>query len=134
MTYTLLFSVTDQIAHISFNRPNAMNSFDDKMADELAALTEEVKNNPSIRAVLLNGTGQLFMAGGDIQFFYHRLDIMPAGVMEIIQKLNISILNLMQMQKPVLASVHGSVAGVGMSLMMACDLVIAAENTKMTLA
>src|ERR1700733_12055067 len=59
---------------------------------------------------------------------------MPAEVMDIIRTLNISITNLMQMSKPVLASVHGSVAGVGISLMSACDLVIAAENTKFTMA
>jgi 2-(1,2-epoxy-1,2-dihydrophenyl)acetyl-CoA isomerase len=74
------------------------------------------------------------MAGGDIHFFYDQLDTMPAGVKKIVRTLNASIINLMRMPKPVLASVHGSVAGVGVSLMMACDLVIAADNTKFTLA
>lgn len=134
MPETLLFSVADHIATISFNRPMAMNSFDKKMADELEAITEEVRMNHSIRAVLLNGAGKLFMAGGDLQFFYHQLETMPAGVMKMVRTLNISIINLMQMPKPVLASVHGSVAGVGISLMLACDLVIAADNTKFTMA
>jgi 2-(1,2-epoxy-1,2-dihydrophenyl)acetyl-CoA isomerase len=59
---------------------------------------------------------------------------MPKPVMKVIQTVSRSILNLMQMPKPVLACVHGSVAGVGMSFMMACDLVIAAENTNFTVA
>lgn len=134
MPETLLYSFADSIATISFNRPVAMNSFNKEMADELAELTEKVGADNSIRAVLLNGAGDLFMAGGDIQFFHKRLDIMPAGVMKIVRTLNASIINLMQMPKPVLASVHGSVAGVGISLMAACDLVIAAENTKFTMA
>lgn len=134
MLSTLLYSVTDHTATITFNRPSAMNSFDQSMADELELVTEEVRSNPLIRAVLLNGVGPLFMAGGDIRFFYEKLDTMPLGVMKIVRTLNISIKNLMQMPKPVLASVHGSVAGVGISFMLACDLVIAAENTKFTLA
>lgn len=134
MLETLLFSVSDNIAHITFNRPNDMNSFNKTMADELESLTDQVRNNNSIRAVVLNGSGHLFMAGGDIRFFSNELNTMPAGVIKIVRTLNASIINLMHMPKPVIASVHGSVAGVGVSLMLACDLVIAAENTKFTLA
>lgn len=134
MPETLLFSVTDHIATITFNRPQAMNTFDKQMADELSALTEQVRGDDDIRCVLLNGSGVLFMAGGDIRFFHENLKTMPAGVVDIMHALNASIINLMQMPKPVVASVHGSVAGVGMSLMTACDLVIAAENTKFTMA
>jgi 2-(1,2-epoxy-1,2-dihydrophenyl)acetyl-CoA isomerase len=134
MLKTLLFSVTDTIATISFNRPAAMNAFDNIMADELKAITDEVRDDSSIKTLLLNGAGQLFMAGGDINYFYQSLDTMPACVMDIVRALNASIINLMHMPKPVVASVHGSVAGVGMSLMMACDLAIAAENTKFTMA
>ena len=134
MYETVLFSVNESIATIAFNRPEAMNSFDHRMADELEALTEIVADDPSIRVVLLKGAGHLFMAGGDIKFFYDRLDKMPAGVMKIVRTLNATIHNFMNMPKPVLASVHGSVAGVGISLMLAADLVIAGENTKFTTA
>ena len=79
MSETLLFSVKNTIASISFNRPEAMDSFDRKMADELEALTEQVSADHAIRAVLLNGAGPLFMAGGDIRFFYQQLKTMPAG-------------------------------------------------------
>jgi 2-(1,2-epoxy-1,2-dihydrophenyl)acetyl-CoA isomerase len=131
---TLLLSIDDHIAHIQFNRPTMMNSFNKDMADDLEKVTEEVRTNPDIRAVILSGAGSLFMAGGDIQFFHESLATMPKIVMKIVRTLNASIINLMQMPKPVIASVHGSVAGVGMSLMMACDLVIAAEDTKFTMA
>lgn len=134
MYETVLFSANEGIATIAFNRPEAMNSFDHRMADELEELTEMVAADTSIRAVLLKGAGHLFMAGGDIQFFYNRLDKMPSGVMKIVRTLNATIHNLMHMPKPILASVHGSVAGVGISLMLAADLVIAAENTKFTTA
>ena len=134
MTKTLLYSVTDRIATITFNRPTAMNSFNQAMADELEELTEQVKLDNSINVVCLNGAGKLFMAGGDIRFFYEGLDKLPAGIMKIVRTLNASILNLMSMPKPVVASVHGSVAGVGISFMMASDLVLAAEETRFTMA
>lgn len=134
MFETLLFTIKNNIATITFNRPHVMNSFDKTMADELEIITDQVRLDNSIRAVMLNGAGNLFMAGGDIHFFYRTLDAMPAGVRKIVRTLNAAIMNLMAMPKPVVASVHGSVAGVGVSLMMACDLVIAAENTKFNLA
>ena len=64
MYETVLFSVNESIATITLNRPEAMNSFDHRMADELEALTEVVAADHSIRAVLLKGAGHLFMAGG----------------------------------------------------------------------
>lgn len=134
MPETLLLSHSNQIATLSFNRPTAMNSFDHQMAEELEAITDQLRMDESVRAVLLNGIGPLFMAGGDIRFFLENLDAMPKGVIKIVRTLNAAILNLMHMPKPVLASVHGSVAGVGMSFMMACDLVIAANDTKFTMA
>lgn len=131
---TLLFSLERNIATITFNRPQASNSFNKTMADELEHLTTQVSLDKSIRAVCLTGANDLFMPGGDIKFFHNELDKMPLGVMKIVRTLNASILNLMFMPKPVVACVFGSVAGAGMSLMMACDLVIAEEQTKFTMA
>jgi 2-(1,2-epoxy-1,2-dihydrophenyl)acetyl-CoA isomerase len=134
MTKTLLFNVENNIATLTFNRPAAMNTFDKTMADELEELTQKISHDKNIKVVILNGAESLFMAGGDIRYFHDTLDVMPAGVMKIVRTLNAAILNMMSMPKPIIASVHGSVAGVGMSFMMACDLVIAAEETKFTMA
>lgn len=134
MTKTVQLARQDQIAIITFNRPDAMNTFNDEMAVDLASVTEAVKNDASFRAVILNGAGHAFMAGGDLKFFHQSIDTMPKGVDKIIGLLNTSITNLLTMPKPVLASVHGSVAGAGISLMLACDLVVATETTKFTLA
>lgn len=134
MTKTLLYTLVDNIATITFNRPDAMNSFNKEMAEELEVLTSHIKFDNGVHAVLLKGAGDLFMAGGDLRFFHEQLSTMPKGVMKIVRTLNASILNLVTMPKPVVASVHGSVAGVGMSLMLASDLVIAADGTKFTTA
>lgn len=134
MLQTLLFEVTDNIATLTFNRPDAMNALNQQMADELALVTEQILLDDGIRAVLIKGNGDLFMAGGDIRFFYEALDKMPANVLPIVRQVNASILNLAQLPKPVLACVHGSAAGIGMSFMLAADMVIAANNTKFTTA
>ncbi len=134
MSKTVQLTIENAIATITLNRPEAMNSFNREMAEDLEKITEQVRLDTAVRAVLLKGAGNLFMAGGDIRFFYERLETMAADIMNDIRLLSGAILNIMQMPKPVLASVHGSVAGVGMSFMMAADLVIAAENTKFTMA
>jgi len=134
MSKTVQLTIQNSIATITLNRPEAMNSFNREMAEDLEKITEQVRADSAIRAVLLKGAGNLFMAGGDIKAFHERLETMATDVMHDIRLLSASILNLMQMPKPVLACVHGSVAGVGMSFMMAADLVIAAENTRFTMA
>jgi len=134
MTQTVLCNKQNSIAEIIFNRPEAMNSYNKEMADELLIAAKDVAKDQSIRAVVLKGAGNLFMAGGDIQFFYENLKILDSKVGEIIETLNKTIFSFMTMPKPLLASVHGSVAGVGVSLMSACDLVIAAKDTKFTTA
>lgn len=134
MSETVLLNITNNIAIITFNRPEVMNSFDKNMAEELEIITNKVRADDAIRAVMLKGEGNLFMAGGDINYFKEHLGNMKNVIMYIVRRLNASIHNLMYMPKPVLCCVHGSVAGVGISLMMACDLVIAADNTKFTTA
>lgn len=134
MSDAVLLNVENNIATLAFNRPIAWNSFNFELAEKLESLTDKVRHDQTIRAVCLRGEGETFMVGGDLKFFKEKMNQMPEGVMKIVRTLNASILNLMKMPKPVLACVQGSVAGVGMSLMLACDLVIAAEQTKFTMA
>jgi len=134
MSSTVKLEKQGSIATITFNRPDKMNSFNLAMADDMEAVTEDVMLDDKIRAVILKGEGKLFMAGGDLKYFAENLKTMPAGILHIIRQLKSSMFNLRNMNKPVLAAVHGSVAGVGVSFMLAADLVIAADDTKFTLA
>lgn len=134
MTETVLLEKAAQTATLTLNRPTFGNGFNLEMANALEAHTDELKHDASIRVVVLQGAGAQFMVGGDIHFFKEKLDTMPQGVMKIVRTLNASIVNLRTMGKPVVASVHGAVAGVGVSLMLAADLVIAEAKTKLTMA
>jgi 2-(1,2-epoxy-1,2-dihydrophenyl)acetyl-CoA isomerase len=134
MEPTIIVEKNNGIASLAFNRPHAMNTYNHQMGQELLAATDELLWDDTIRAVLLKGSGSVFMAGGDITFFKERQNEMPKGTIDLVRQLADSIQNLQNMNKIVLAAVHGAVAGAGISLMLAADLVIAHEHTKFTLA
>jgi 2-(1,2-epoxy-1,2-dihydrophenyl)acetyl-CoA isomerase len=134
MSDTVLYSVAEGVATITLNRPQVQNALDGQMIVELRAVCERAADDATARAVVLRGAGPAFLAGGDVAFFRTNLARMPALVREGGPELNHAILALRRAPKPVLASVHGAVAGAGVSLMAAADLAIAAEGTKFTIA
>jgi 2-(1,2-epoxy-1,2-dihydrophenyl)acetyl-CoA isomerase len=134
MSDSVLYSVADGIATITLNRPQVLNALDAQMIVQLRAACERAEHDAAARAVVLRGAGPAFLAGGDVAYFRANLARMPALVREGGTELNHAILALRRAPKPVLASVHGAVAGAGASLMAAADLAIAAEGTKFTVA
>ncbi len=134
MTDTVLYSVADGIATILLNRPQVMNALDPDMLRGLRAAAERAERDAAARVIVLRGAGPAFLAGGDVTVFRANLPRMPELVREGATEFHYAILALRRAPKPVLASVHGSVAGAGVSLMAAADLAIAAEGTKFTMA
>lgn len=122
------------LAVISLNRPERMNAMDDEMMHGLREAAEGAGRDTGIRAVVLRGEGRAFCAGGDVPLFQERLDELPELIVRWGRELHFGIQALRRMDKPVLAVVHGAVAGAGMSLMLAADLAMAADDTKFTLA
>ena len=134
VTETLLVESVNGTTTISFNRPERMNAFNTQMAIDLEKVTESLRHDKSLRVLLLKGTGKMFMPGGDILEFHEHVDELEQGVRSTIRTLNGAIANLAKLQVPIVAAVHGSVAGVGMSFMATADLVLAMEGTKFTTA
>lgn len=134
MFENLKVDINDNVAIISLARPDAMNAYNEAMAIEFLRAIEQADANQDVRAILLRGEGKCFCAGGDIGMFATKMDSMPGNVPEMMEILNTTITTMLNASKPILASVHGSVAGVGMSFMLACDLVIASESCKFTMA
>jgi 2-(1,2-epoxy-1,2-dihydrophenyl)acetyl-CoA isomerase len=119
------------VAHIRFNRPKALNAIDRAMASRFLAACQQITADPEVRAVCLTGEGRAFVAGGDLPEM--RAD--PVGAAdELIAGLHGGLRLLAAMDAPVVALVHGAVAGGGLGLMMSCDLVIAAEGTRFSVA
>lgn len=119
------------ITTVTFNRPEAMNAIDVPTARKFRTVCESIAKDQSVRAVVLRGSGRCFGAGGDVASM--RED--PENVVdELIGEMNVALGLLGEIDAPVIASVHGVVAGGSLSLSLGCDLVIAAEGTKFNLA
>ena len=134
MSEVVKLSVAEGIATIVLNRPHVMNAMDAEMMQQLRPVTEAVEKDPLVRSVILRGEGEAFMAGGDIAVFHKHLVELPEVIVTWGRQMHAAFLALRRMGKPVLASVHGAVAGAGFSLMCAADLAIAAADTRFTLA
>lgn len=115
---------------LTFNRPNAGNALNYDMANQLFTIIKNVTTDKSIRAVLLRGAGDHFMDGMDMSPFVANVSNGAEKVNQLVLPYHSIIREMQTMDKPVIAAVHGSVTGAGLSLMLACDLVIAARNTK----
>jgi len=134
MSDTVLYSVVDGVATITLNRPAVMNALDAGMISALREAAERAEGDRAARVVVIRGAGPAFLAGGDVAMFHANLPRMPQLVREHAAEFHKAILALRRAPKPVLASVHGAVAGAGVSVMAAADLAIAAEGTRFTMA
>ncbi len=131
---TLLFDVRDHVAHITLNRPDAANSLNKDMGKDLMHAALRCDEDPEIRAVLISGAGKIFSGGGDLKAFISKGDQLPYHLKEITTYLHAAMSRLTRMDAPVVAAVHGAVAGAGMSIAIACDIVVAAETTRFMVA
>jgi 2-(1,2-epoxy-1,2-dihydrophenyl)acetyl-CoA isomerase len=131
---TLLFEVRDQVAHITLNRPEAANSINEEMGKDLMHAALRCDEDPGIRAVLISGAGKIFSGGGDLKAFLSKGDQLPYHLKEITTYLHAAMSRFTRMDAPVVAAVHGAVAGAGMSIAIACDIVVAAETTRFMVA
>src|SRR5215469_14289902 len=132
---TLLFETRNNVAHITFNRPDAANGINLELAQDFSDAIRRCEEDPDIRAVLLSGNGKLFCAGGDLKAFAAQPPgDLPAYLREVTRFLHGAIATFAHMSSPVIAAVHGSAAGAGFSLACACDFVFAAESARFTLA
>lgn len=126
------------VATLTLNRPDSLNALDLAMMDALVGNATALASDDSVRCVVIRGAGRHFMAGGDIRTFAASLDAPPAqrrqDFARIVQRVHTAIETIYRMPHPVIAAVHGAVAGFGLSLMCACDLAVAAESSYFTSA
>ena len=132
MNDTVLLTRHGAIATLTLNRPDALNVLDFAMIDALVAHTGALAADDSVRVVVLRGAGRHFMAGGDIRLFAAELGRPPlerrSFFRQMVERLHAAIENLHRMPHPVVGRIHGAVAGFGLSLMNACDLVVASDD------
>jgi len=138
MSENILLARQAGIATVTLNRPKTLNALDQQLADALADALAGLERDPGIRVVVLRGAGSAFMAGGDVRAFHEAARRGPDEIRAVVETLipaaHRSVQTLQRMPQPVIASVGGAVAGFGLSLMLATDLVLAAEGTRFNLA
>jgi 2-(1,2-epoxy-1,2-dihydrophenyl)acetyl-CoA isomerase len=140
MTQDLLESVEGGIATLTMNRPDSRNALSRAMMNGLAESLARLAIDPKVRLVVLTGAGRAFCSGGDVKGFAQRAagggDDQP-GFDEKVTDLRArmeAVRWLHEMPKPTLAVIPGPAAGAGLSLALACDLRIAADDAKFTTA
>ncbi|MCZ0945112.1 MAG: enoyl-CoA hydratase-related protein [Gammaproteobacteria bacterium] len=131
---TLNYEVANNVATITFNRPEAANAMDPLMAKEFGAAAIDADDDPAVRAVVLTGAGKMFCAGGDLGAFAQAGEGTRKLLMQMTGDLHLGLSRLARSKAPVIGAVNGTAAGAGFSLVMACDLAIAAESAVFTMA
>lgn len=126
--------IRETIAEIQFNRPAVLNAIDLDTALTLNAVLKQIRSIPDVRTVVLKGSGRGFMAGGDLSYFERANRYAPTASRRLLEPMHEAIRNLADLPCPVIASVHGPVAGAGMSLAMIADLCVAAQSARFNLA
>jgi 2-(1,2-epoxy-1,2-dihydrophenyl)acetyl-CoA isomerase len=138
MSEDLVTAIEGAVATCTLNRPASLNALSVEMLQGMKAFFARIEHDAAVRCLVIRGAGEHFMSGGDVKSFTQMFAMPPAerrsAFEGYIHELHPAIFTLRRMRKPVLASVQGACAGFGLSLAMACDLVIAADSAFFTLA
>jgi 2-(1,2-epoxy-1,2-dihydrophenyl)acetyl-CoA isomerase len=123
----ILFQIENNVAYITLNRPDKLNSFNREMALAMQHVLDECTINDTIRAIVITGAGKGFCAGQDLA---EVVDPQGPGMNRILSEhYNPIIQRIYDLPKPVLAIVNGVAAGAGANIALCCDIVIAAASS-----
>jgi enoyl-CoA hydratase/carnithine racemase len=124
MTDTVVLTRTDAVLEIRLARPEKKNALTRAMYDAMADAFAQVDNDPTLRVALLTGTGDTFTSGNDISDFQSRAS---GGERSAASRF---LPTISSMQKPLIAAVNGAAVGVGTTMLMHCDLIVATRSAR----
>lgn len=131
---TIGYEKTDGVAGISLARPEVMNAFNAKMHEEIYAAFEDADADPEVRAVLLRGQGRGFSAGADLGEIVEGEEEEPDLGEYLRGTYSQLVTKIVGLRKPVVAALHGPVYGAGLGIALACDLRVAEEGARFSVA
>jgi len=119
---------------LTLNNPAARNALTPEVYAALPAALQQAQHDPEIGAIVLTGAGAAFCAGGDLNRLAQRRAMKPPERRAGIERLHDMIRALRDCSKPVIAAVEGAAAGAGLSLALACDMLVVARNASFSVA
>jgi len=132
---TVELRLQERVAWITLNRPEALNALTAQTGRELRAAFEHVAASPEVRAIVLTGAGRGFSSGADLKAGLWELDDGRIDLLTPLREIfHPLILRLRTLEKPVIAAVNGGAVGIGCSLALAADIVVAAESAYFLMA
>lgn len=124
---TIRYERRAALAIVTLDRPERLNALTVEMREQLGTLFEQAARDGGVRAVLLQASGKAFCASGDVTKMG---EFTPASGRDLLKLAHRMVRNLANIEKPVVAAVRGAVAGMGWSMALACDMVIASETAR----
>jgi 2-(1,2-epoxy-1,2-dihydrophenyl)acetyl-CoA isomerase len=126
MSDTILRASDSGVLTLTLNRPDALNSFNVEMKEALLAALKDAARDKDARVIVLTGAGRAFSAGQDLKE-RQQPGVADLGT-ELRTRYNPIILAMRRLEKPIIGAINGVAAGAGISVALACDILIAAEN------
>jgi 2-(1,2-epoxy-1,2-dihydrophenyl)acetyl-CoA isomerase len=132
---TVIWEQSGGVGRLTLNRPHTLNAWTAEFGSELGSVVEGEAADDSVRCVLITGAGRGFSSGADLKAGFDPADDgMPDIRKELRDIYHPVIVGIRRLPKPVVAAVNGPAVGIGCSLALACDLVMAAESAFLGLA
>ena len=123
---TIIVEISDHVAQIKLNRPDALNALNQQLLAELCTALEDADANDKVRCVVLTGSEKAFAAGADIK----EMSSMSFADVNRVNLFADASDRIVAIRKPIIAAVSGYALGGGCELAMACDFIIAGDNAK----
>jgi 2-(1,2-epoxy-1,2-dihydrophenyl)acetyl-CoA isomerase len=125
---------TDGVAWLVLNRPDALNAWTRQLGEELAQALDDVAADPAVRAIVLTGAGRAFSSGADLRAGVAGADGKPDVRSPLREVYHPLIMRVRTVPKPVIAAVNGPAVGIGCSLALAADLIVASRSAYFLMA
>jgi enoyl-CoA hydratase len=126
---SIAFRRDGRVLHATFNRPDTLNAFDDDLEHDVSRLFGDVEADDDTAVLVLTGAGRAFSAGGDFEQMQRVIDD-PNLFLKGVAAGKRIIFSLLDCPKPVIAKVNGAAMGLGATIALFCDIIIAAEHAK----
>jgi enoyl-CoA hydratase/3-hydroxyacyl-CoA dehydrogenase len=122
----------DGVAHLTINRPDAMNALNETVVEQLHRAFREAAADPEVRGIVIGGAGKAFIAGADIRLFVRGIESGDLdGIVEFTRNGHALLDDIDRCEKPVVARLHGLALGGGLELALACGAIIAGPRAQL---